>query len=241
MSQVSDQQTSPWQQPNLDPKAAAKAAKAYAKATRPFYKKKRFIIPAAAVAIGIAVSAGGGGGSDDGGGPKVVDSNTAADTAGTADNDKSKSDESKSDESAKPGTKENPIKKGQTVELEGTRYTVKAAKTSPTVGDQFFEEKADGTFVIVTLTIENTKDESKIFSDAAAAFVAKDGTSYETDSDATFAAVGEGDDLFLKEMHPDLPTTGNLIFDVPPTKVKGGVLEVSDLFGNGEAYIKLGF
>jgi hypothetical protein len=41
-------------------KAQAKADKAYAKASRPWYKKKRFIIPIALVVIAIAASAGGG-------------------------------------------------------------------------------------------------------------------------------------------------------------------------------------
>lgn len=44
-----------------NPKAAAKAAKAYAKASRPLYKKKRVLIPAALVVLGIAAAAGGGG------------------------------------------------------------------------------------------------------------------------------------------------------------------------------------
>ena len=47
-----------------DPKAAKAAAKAYAKASRPAYKKKRFIIPAALVAVIGFQSASGGGGSD---------------------------------------------------------------------------------------------------------------------------------------------------------------------------------
>lgn len=38
--------------PGWDPKAQAKADKAYRKAQRPFYKKKRFIIPAALLARG---------------------------------------------------------------------------------------------------------------------------------------------------------------------------------------------
>jgi hypothetical protein len=42
-------------------KAAAKAAKAYAKASRPFWKKKRFIIPVVLIVIGIGVAASGGG------------------------------------------------------------------------------------------------------------------------------------------------------------------------------------
>lgn len=71
--------------------------------------------------------------------------------------------------------------------------------------------------------------------------MAKDKTSYGTDSDATFAGMGEGEEpLWLTEMHPDLPVTGRLIFDVPPTKTNGGLLEVSDLFGGGEAYVALG-
>lgn len=47
-----------------DPKAAKAAAKAYAKASRPAYKKKRFIIPAVFVAIIAAQSASGGGDGD---------------------------------------------------------------------------------------------------------------------------------------------------------------------------------
>ncbi|WP_313407655.1 hypothetical protein [Aeromicrobium sp.] len=46
--------------PNTNPKAAAKAAKAYAKATRPWFKKKRFIIPIALVALAVISPALGG-------------------------------------------------------------------------------------------------------------------------------------------------------------------------------------
>lgn len=46
-------------------KAQAKASKAHAKALRPWFKKKRFIIPLVLVAIiGISVAAGGGGDDD---------------------------------------------------------------------------------------------------------------------------------------------------------------------------------
>ncbi len=47
-------------QPSGNPKADAKAAKAYAKAQRPWFKKKRFIIPLAIVAILIIVNLTGG-------------------------------------------------------------------------------------------------------------------------------------------------------------------------------------
>lgn len=225
-----------WQQPMLDPKAAAKAAKAYAKATRPWYKKKRFMGPLALVVVfGFSNAMSGG---DDPSGAKVVESNAAASESGKQAG--STAGSTKSSDKAELGSRENPIAIGKTIELEGTRYTVESAKSAPSVGDSFMQENADGVFVIVELTIENTKDESKLFSDSAAQFVASDGTSYGTDSDATVVAMGDSEPLWLAEMHPDLPTTGSLTFDVPPSKLKGGLLEVSDLFGGGEAYIKLG-
>lgn len=73
MTQTTQQQPG-WQQQMTDPKAAAKAAKAYAKATRPWYKKKRFMGPLALVAV-VAIAAGGSGGEN--GGANVAESNAA--------------------------------------------------------------------------------------------------------------------------------------------------------------------
>lgn len=60
-----------------DPKANAKAAKAYAKASRPWYKKKRLMLPVAlVVVIFIAIASNGGGGSDDTSGGSTTGSTT---------------------------------------------------------------------------------------------------------------------------------------------------------------------
>lgn len=60
-----------------DPRATAAAAKAYAKAQRPWYRKKRFLLPLAfVVVIAIAMAAGGG---DDGDGDVATGSSTDAD------------------------------------------------------------------------------------------------------------------------------------------------------------------
>jgi hypothetical protein len=225
-------------QPPIDPRAAAAAQKAYAKATRPWFKKKRFIIPIALVVLFAIIGLGGGG--------EDADSTTSASVESSdsgADNSKASASEEKpaKAEKAKPGSKNNPAKIGQTISLEGTKYTVKNARKSATVGGEFMQEKADGVFVIVTLTIENTKDETKTFSDSAAKFVTKDGKSYATDTDGTVAVMGMNEEpLWLADMQPDLPKTGQLVFDVPPAKVKASSLEVSDLFGGGEAYVALG-
>jgi hypothetical protein len=207
-----------------DARAEAKAAKAYAKAQRPWYKKKRFIIPIALIVlIGIGAAVGGG---TETGGPEVVGGDAT-----------SEGDASSGDDSNKAGSKSNPVTVGQTVELEGTRYTVEKARTAPTVGDEFFKERANGVYVIVELTIENKKDETKTFSEEAAKFISADGKKYATDDDGSIAA---DDPLILEDMQPDVPKTGKLVYDVPKGKAKGGLLEVSDLFGGGEAYIDLG-
>jgi hypothetical protein len=207
--------TTPTQPSYKDAKAQAKAAKAYAKAQRPFYKKKRFIFPVAIVAIIIISMAMSGGSKDTG---------TVVKNSGASVSD------------AQAGSDDKAYKIGQTIELEGTQYTVTKATTQPRVGGAF-GEKADGVFVVVDMTIENKKDETKVFSDTAATFHAQDDSKYE----GSDAAIYLGDDsLFLREMQPDLPTKGKLVFDVPPTKVAGGVLVVEDLFGGGEAHIDLG-
>ena len=212
-----DTATTPTEPSYKDAKAQAKAAKAYAKAQRPFYKKKRVIIPAAIVAV-IAIKAGSGGGESDNG--TAVDNGSHASTKS----------------STKAGSTSKAFKVGQTVQLEGTRYTVTGASTRGNIGGQW-GQKADGTFVVVDLTIENKKDETKTFMDSAATFVAKDGTKYK----GSDAAIYLGDaSLFLRDMQPDLATKGKLVFDVPPAKVAGGVLLVEDLFGRGDAHINLG-
>src|SRR3954463_12649202 len=48
--------TQPWLTPGMDPKAAARAAKAYAKASRPWYKKKRYILGIALIVLIVIIS-----------------------------------------------------------------------------------------------------------------------------------------------------------------------------------------
>ena len=82
---MTQMQAPEWQsQPEQNPKAAAKAAKAYAKANRPAYKKKRFIIPAAIAAIAIASSAGGGGSDGNDATPTAAEGPAAAAPAAAA-------------------------------------------------------------------------------------------------------------------------------------------------------------
>lgn len=207
-------------------RADAKAEKAYKKASRPWYKKKRWIGLIAIIALIAIISATS---SSDTGGPEVVGGSSSSD-----ENDSSS-------DSNKAGSKNNPVKLGETVQLEGTQYTVNKARTRQSVGGEFLNERANGVFVVIELTVENKKNETKTFSDNAATFIASNGNKYSTDSEGTVASLGSGDEEFLlMDMQPDVPETGVLVYDVPKGKAKGGLLEVSDLFGGGEAYIDLG-
>lgn len=211
-----------------NPKADAKAAKAYAKATRPWFKKKRWWAAIILLVLILAAALGGGGDDD---GPELVDSEGNAAPASDSDEDSSDG----------PGSKSNPIAVGETVKLEGTQYTVTSARTAESVGGEFFSEEANGIYILVELTIENKKDETKTFLDSAANVIGANGKSYSTDSDGTFAAIGDdGEPLIFEDMQPDLPKSGLLVYDVPKDSVKGSLLEVSDLFGKGSAYIDLG-
>ena len=108
---VSEQQlaqTPQYQAPAGDPKATAKAAKAYAKAMRPWYKKKRFLVPIGFVAIVGMSSAATGGES----GPTVTDTPAAA--ADVKAGDKKDVSSDANDAPAEQGSEASPAKIGQT-------------------------------------------------------------------------------------------------------------------------------
>lgn len=213
---MADAPVPPQFNPGEDPKAAAKAAKAYGKAQRPWYKKKRFIIPLVFIALVVVVAA-----------LSDTEQNGAKKVSGGGQTT------SGSDSGDGPLT----VRIGETIELEGTQYTVKRVRTAARVGDEYVNEQADGKFVLITLTIENKKDSSKTFLDEAAKLIGGNGKEYSTDTDAQIHLEKP---LMFEEMDPDVPKTGELVFDVPAAAVAGSKLRLSDLYGRGEAYVKLG-
>ena len=204
-----------------DAKAQLKAAKAYAKAQRPWFKKKRWILPLGFVALMMIVAAL---------------SNSSGTTGSTASTDQPapvKTDDASKTQDATSG------KVGQKVTNAGTTYEVTRVKTATTIGDpDLLGARADGKFVIVSLELTNNKDETKTFLDASAHIATKDGKKYET-SDKAIMAFGD-ESLMLKDIQPELTTKGKLAFDLPPSKIDGSKLVVEDLFGMGEITVDLG-
>ena len=124
------QSAPPW---GNDPKAAAKAEKAYRKAQRPFYKKKRVLIPAAFLAL-IGFSAAAGGGDDGGGSDTVATDSGSGDTAeAPADKPAAKPAEKPKPEYAGATDDDTAVQAGQPIEL--SDWTATATPLTPTTSD----------------------------------------------------------------------------------------------------------
>lgn len=117
--------------PNTNPKAAAKAAKAYAKATRPWFKKKRFIIPAALVGLMVIGSALGGGGETE----PTADSTPVAETKADANTSEAKAEATKAPAKKKPAKK-----KVKTVKVDAATL-IKEFETNELAGDKKYKGK----------------------------------------------------------------------------------------------------
>lgn len=138
-------------------KADAKAAAAYAKAQRPWYKKKRFILSLGLLLLIIVIAAGSSGGGSGGGGSSGGGGGTSGAVGQALTN------------------------AGTTYKV----TDVKTASTlgDPALGGA----KADGIFVVVSLELTNNKSETKTFSDGSAKIVSADGKEYSTSSNAILA------------------------------------------------------
>jgi hypothetical protein len=207
-----------------DAKAELKAAKAYAKAQRPWFKKKRWWA-AGLVALAVIGS--------------VLNNGSSATTTSAS---STSSATAQTSTPATPAKKKDDVKTGrvgETVANAGTTYEVTRVKAASTIGDpHLLGARADGKFVIVSLELTNNKDETKTFTDASAHIKTADGKKYETSNDAVMA-LGDSN-LLLKEIQPELTAKGKLVFDLPPSKIAGSKLVIKDLWGDGEVTVDLG-
>ncbi|MHB0977237.1 MAG: DUF4352 domain-containing protein [Candidatus Aquicultorales bacterium] len=100
--------------------------------------------------------------------------------------------------------------------------------------------KPDGVFVILELKAELTGSESDIVDARQFAILDYKGKAYQSTS--KFSIYSDIDSIYLKQVTPDAPVTGKVIFDLPDN-AQGLKLEIKDLRrGSGEkGYFDLGF
>lgn len=191
----------PEQQPSesaKDAKARAKGEKAYAKASRPWYKKKRFIIPGVFLVIIIAVSAAGTGGDDDTGDDVATEQNDDGGQENVPEEVPDDADEASVGEAASDGQ---------------FTFTVNGLECGETTigGGGPFEEEAQGQFCMLDLTVENTGNEARSLS--ASDQYLYDDQDRRFSSDLSYALAMETP--IYEEINPGNSLDGVIAFDVP--------------------------
>lgn len=111
---------------------------------------------------------------------------------------------------------EKTYKMKETVKVGDVEYVVSSKKVSSTVGSEYFNEKAQGKFLTIDISIKNCGDEPLTVSDSF--FKILNGEKeYGTSSDATIYL---DDSIIYKDVNPDVTLKGQIIFDVPEDVAK---------------------
>jgi hypothetical protein len=197
-------------------KAQAKAEKAYRKASRPFYKKKRFILLAIIALIVIIVVATSGG-NDNGSSTSSSDGDTSS-TGG--------------------GSSENAVGLNQAARDGKFEFTVTGQDCSKnTIGTSPLSKTAQGTFCVVSLTVKNIGNEAQLLDASSQKALDAAGKEYSADSSA---AMYMGDtNTFLNQLNPGSTVTGQIAYDVP-VGTKLTKLELHDSPFSGGVTVNLG-
>ena len=193
----------------LTPKEAnaeAKAAKAKAKAMRPWFKKKRIILPLALVVI-VGISMASGGGSSDTG-------------------------SSTSSGSTEETTQEEAMAKiGDTVVDGDWSYVVSNLKCGvKQVGSSLLGAEAQGQFCIVSISATNNGTKADYFLGSDHKIYDVNGSEYESDSSAWIYLK---DNMLVDEVNPGNTAKGQLVFDVPETADLDYILVTSSFLSDG--------
>ena len=165
-------------------------------------------------------------GSAIGGGSKDSDPKTASSSApsGEAKNNNGGT------ELAKMGT---PVQDGK---FTFTVLDVQRGKT--VVGESFMQEKAQGEFTIVKLSVKNTGDKPQTVFDSNQKAFSDAGQEYSPNTSASIA-MPNNSNFFVKEINPGNSVTGYMVFDAPVgTKLTSIELHDSAFSGGVKASLK---
>lgn len=113
-------------------------------------------------------------------------------------------------------------------------FTVSAVKCGvKKVGSQFLSEKAQGQFCLVTMTVENTGDETQMFDASSQKGVTNTGAEVDSNSAASLLA-NENQDSFLENINPGNAITDVVIvFDIAKNQTLDAVILHDSPFSGG--------
>lgn len=187
--------TNPMGQPGFDPRAQAKAEKAYRKALRPWYAKKRTWFGGAfALIIMLAIGTSGNKGSNSSPAPTVVASAPAA--ASTT---------------ATTATAESH-RVGDVVTIRGVSHTVNTAAKFDSKS-QYAKPDDGKVFYVVNVTIVNQADSARTFNPYDYKIENADGV--QTNYSWFGSSAGVKNEMSSGSLAPGGKLTANLLFEVP--------------------------
>jgi hypothetical protein len=105
------------------------------------------------------------------------------------------------------------------------------------VGSEYLNEKAQGKFCIISVTVKNIGKKAQTFSGSSQKASDAEGTEFSNDTGAEIYA-NEGSATFLEEINPGNEVKGRLIFDVPKS-TKLTAIELHDSMFSGGAKVSL--
>jgi hypothetical protein len=199
-------------------KADAKAAKAKAKALRPWFKKKRFIVP-----IAILLIAG------------------VANVANAGDSTPSGTAESQTSEASTEATTDSPAESesaaagiGDVVGEGNFSFVVNSVECGiASVGSDPFGEEAQGEFCQIRISVENTGNQAEYFSSSSQLVYDADGREFEADTTAMLYLEDEDAVWIGDDINPGNRIDATLLFDMPSGVVPVTITLIEGYFGAG--------
>jgi hypothetical protein len=193
-------------------KVEASIAKAKMKALRPWFKKKRFIVPIAFVLL-IGISQAAGGGKDD---SETSQSGSSSQT----EDPNSNSTETEEPSISMPGIGDKAVDG----ELQFTVTDVKCGIEK--VGGEYLSAEPQGQFCKIGLVIANVGNEAATMYSSSQDLYDSKGRKFATDDTAMIYSESEND-TWVNEINPGNSVDGSLFYDVP----KDVVLDYIELHG----------
>ena len=132
-----------------------------------------------------------------------------------------------------------PVAKvGQKVRDGQFEFTVtKVQKGVKSVGGQYANQKAQGQYVLIKVTVTNIGDKAQLLADSSQKV--KDAKGREFSTDTTAGIYLEDNKVFLNEINPGNTVKGTLVFDMPKD-AKPASIELHDSPFSGGVTVRLG-
>jgi hypothetical protein len=164
-----------------------------------------------------------------GGGDKGTTSTTSPVAASTA--------EPSAQAEEQPKEAPSEAKVGQKVRDGQFEFTVTKVKSGvKSVGDEYVNQKAQGQYVLVSITVSNIGDKAQMLADSSQKV--RDAKGREFSSDTTAAIYMKDNKVFINEINPGNSVKGTLVFDMPKG-TKPASIELHDSPFSDGATVKL--